>query len=240
MFFSQKSCDLLFEIPVCGGCAVSYKEKAEFFAPLQVCVHDFGEGREVIYKQFVAKIFGDKGHYFQKKIVVGHGYSVRYNIADEFLFFARGHICDAGRRNGEKVRFMALSAKVFTLTVLVGFHGFFDCDFVVAQRTFQNIHRVFVVLLDGEDFFSGIVFICGGLKFDIRADGYRERRIATDEVCPIFPVGVVVFRGFYRVQKFVRDGVRNILVVYDIFVYRNRVFKTACAFRVAFFAVTES
>ena len=143
-------------------------------------------------------------------------------------------------RNGEKVRFMALSAKVFALTVLVGFHGFFDCDFVVAQRTFQNIHRIFVVLLDGENLFSGIIFIRGGLKFDIRADGYRERRIATDEVCPIFPVGIVVFCGFYRVQKFVRDGVRNILVVYDIFVYRNRVFKTACAFRVAFFAVTES
>ena len=88
--------------------------------------------------------------------------------------------------------------------------------------------------------FSGIIFICGGLKFDICADGYRERRIATDEVCPIFPVGVVVFCGFYRVQKFVRDGVRNILVVYDIFVYRNRVFKIACAFCVAFFAVTES
>ena len=80
--FLQKSCDLLFEIPVCGGSAVSYKEKAEFFAPRQVCIHDFGEGREVIYKQFVAKIFGDKGHYFQKKVVVGHGYSARYNIAD--------------------------------------------------------------------------------------------------------------------------------------------------------------
>ena len=67
MFFSQKSCDLLFEIPVCGGSAVSYKEKAEFFAPRQICVHDFGEGREIIYKQFVAKIFGNKRHYFQKK-----------------------------------------------------------------------------------------------------------------------------------------------------------------------------
>lgn len=87
--FSQKSCDLLLEISVCGGSAVSYKEKAEFFAPRQVCIHDFGEGREIIYKQFVAKIFGDKGHYFQKKIIVGHGYSARYNIADEFLFFAR-------------------------------------------------------------------------------------------------------------------------------------------------------
>lgn len=91
---------------------------------------------------------------------------------------------------------MALSAKVFALTVLVWLHGFFDCDSVVAQRTFQNIHRIFVVLLDGEDFFSGIIFICGGLKFDICADGYRERRIATDEVCPIFPVGVVVFAVF--------------------------------------------
>lgn len=78
--------------------------------------------------------------------------------------------------------------------------------------------------------FSGIIFICGGLKFDICADVYRERRIATDEICPIFPVGVVIFRGFYRVQKFVRDGVRNILVVYDIFVYRNRVFKPLAPF----------
>ena len=35
-FLTQKSCDLLFKIPVCGGSAVSYKEKAEFFAPRQV------------------------------------------------------------------------------------------------------------------------------------------------------------------------------------------------------------
>ena len=69
---------------------------------------------------------------------------------------------------------MALSAKVFALTVLVGFHGFFDCDFVVAQRAFRKSHRVFVVLLDRKNLFSGIIFIRGGLKFDIRADGYRE------------------------------------------------------------------
>ena len=32
-------------------------------------------------------------------------------------------------------------------------------------------------------------------------------KTAKNHDCPIFPVGVVVFRGFYRVQKFVRDGV---------------------------------